>query len=237
MSREILTLSIETATMAGSLAVSRGSELLMASEGNPETSHSNTLLADLDQLFSHSKVELSDVELFAVAIGPGSFTGLRIGLATVKALAESLNRPFIGVPTLAAIAHSAGVSDLTVALLPAGRGEVFAQSFAVSSNGFVKELDEPAHLPPRLAITRYESEPTVVWAGEGASIHKEMINDVCRQLTGKHWSVTPPPSNLARHVALLSYQKWERNELQNPDQLQALYVRPSDAEIKVNVDR
>ena len=103
MNEQYLVLSIETATLAGSIAISKGSKILASSCGDPKLSHSNTLLADIDVLLAKANVTLSDVSLFAVAAGPGSFTGLRIGIATVKALANTMNRACIGVPTLAIV--------------------------------------------------------------------------------------------------------------------------------------
>src|SRR5690242_12795990 len=124
---EPLILSLETATLAGSIAVSRASSVLAHRVGRPEVSHSNTLLSDINDILSRLDLSIRDIDLFAVASGPGSFTGLRIGLATVKAFAATLHRECVGIPTLEAIAHSAGVAHAVVALLPAGRGEVFVQ--------------------------------------------------------------------------------------------------------------
>src|SRR5215213_11524682 len=121
-----LILSVETATLSGSVALLRGEQVLAALAGDSGVSHSNTLLNDIDKLLHEAQIDLPQVDLFAVATGPGSFTGLRIGIATVKALAATLDRPCAGVPTLQAIALAAGESRRSVALLPAGRGEVFA---------------------------------------------------------------------------------------------------------------
>ena len=93
MSTETLILAVETATLAGSIAIVRGDKVIAGSNGDPAISHSNTLLADLDQLLTETKITLAEIDLFAVAAGPGSFTGLRIGIATVKALAATLARP------------------------------------------------------------------------------------------------------------------------------------------------
>src|ERR1043166_623128 len=111
MPMESTILAIETATLAGSIAIVRGEEVIAGSNGDPAISHSNTLLADLDQLLNHAKIKLSEVDLFAVAAGPGSFTGLRIGIATIKALAATLARPTAAVPTLQAIALAGGASE------------------------------------------------------------------------------------------------------------------------------
>jgi tRNA threonylcarbamoyladenosine biosynthesis protein TsaB len=113
-----LILAVETATLAGSIAIARGAEVIGSSISDPAISHSNTLLADLDRLLAETAIKLQDIDLFAVAAGPGSFTGLRIGIATIKALTVTLERPSAAIPTLQAVALSGGVSDASVALLP-----------------------------------------------------------------------------------------------------------------------
>src|SRR5687767_12148214 len=231
MSSEPLILAVETATLSGSLALTRGAEVIGGFNGDPAVSHSNTLLADLDKLLSESKVTLVTVDLFAVAAGPGSFTGLRIGIATVKALAATLDRPCAAVPTLHAVALSGGASEASVALLPAGRGEVFAQLFSVSTDGVVKALDEPSHISPKKMIDKYGSLESVVWCGSGAIAQRELI---ASSDEGKEWRIPPQTDNLAEHVAALALRNFNEDRLVAPEELQAIYVRPSDAELKVS---
>jgi len=236
-----LILSIETATLAGSICLTRGSELLAETSGDPKVSHSNTLLSEIDQLLRNADLSLDDVQFFAVAAGPGSFTGLRIGIATIKALAETLNKPCVGVPTLEAIAHAAGPSERTLALLPAGRGEVFAQSFSVSASSGTKPLDEAAHLPPLRTLERYKEVRDIMLAGEGASAHLEKFKDWTSQhglelkdaaSTKSGWRVAPIEAKLAFHVSQLALERINAGHVDQPDALQAIYVRPSDAELK-----
>jgi tRNA threonylcarbamoyladenosine biosynthesis protein TsaB len=210
--------------------VTRGAEVIGSLEGDPAVSHSNTLLADVDKLLARTGVVLTDVDLFAVAAGPGSFTGLRIGIATIKALAVTLNRPCAAVPTLQAVALAGGPSKTTVALLPAGRGEVFAQSYSVSADA-VMALDEPAHISPQKMIDKYGSLETALWCGEGAIAQRELIES---SAAGRQWQIAPRTDNLARYVATLALMNFQRDELIAPDALQAIYVRPSDAELKVS---
>ena len=138
--------------MAGSVWLGRGTAQLATRVGDPKVSQSASLLQDISDCLDEAGVKLAEVDLFACASGPGSFTGLRIGIATLKALAASLARPCVGIPTLHAVAHAAGPSRATVALLPAGRGEVFAQMFSVSEGGIVTELDSAAHLSPQRLV-------------------------------------------------------------------------------------
>lgn len=189
-------------------------------------------------------VELSTVDLLAAAIGPGSFTGLRIGLATVKSLAVSLERKCVGVSTLAAVAHAAGTADRIVALLPAGRGEVFAQMFAVRDNE-VGALNEPAHISPAALVAKYGNHAQLTWAGEGAHAQVELIRSEARAkgielqvgAPAPHtngWRLAPPSPELAQDVAKLAAREWRKGNVIDPEELRANYVRASDAEIKTH---
>ena len=231
MTSEPVILAIETATLAGSITLARGEQIVDSFSGDPKISHSNTLLADLDKLLSQTNTKLAEIDLFAVAAGPGSFTGLRIGIATVKALAATLDRPCAAVPTLQAVALSGGPSESSVSLLPAGRGEVFAQLFSVSGDDAVTALDEAAHIAPAKMIEKYGSIENVLWCGEGAIAQRELIETAAE---GKKWRIASQIQNLAQYVSKLALQSFRQDRLAAPDALQAIYVRPSDAELKVS---
>lgn len=236
-------LSLETATIGGSICVARGTDALATREGDAKVSHSNSLLSDINECLKDAGFRLADVELFACASGPGSFTGLRIGIATLKALAATLDRPCVGVPTLHAIAQSAGEANATVALLPAGRGEVFAQMFSVAAEELV-ELDTAAHLSPAKLIERYQVAPNLVWTGPGAVVHLALLQDYAAQhgipfaertaQTNVHstgWQIARPRTNLAQNVSILALRLFAAGQFQTAESLRAKYVRPSDAEI------
>src|SRR5690242_19386930 len=106
---EPVMLASETATRAGSVAVARGEQVLSSRVGDPDVSHSTNLIEMIESALNDARMKLSDVDFFAAAVGPGSFTGLRIGLATVKALASVTHRQIVGISTLAAIAHATRV--------------------------------------------------------------------------------------------------------------------------------
>lgn len=238
-----LILAIDTATRAGSVALARGADLLSLQTGDRETSHSVDLIVTVAAALESIGAKLNDVDLFAAASGPGSFTGLRIGLASIKSFAVSAGKRCVGVPTLAAIAHAAGESAQTVALLPAGRGEVFAQLFSVDADG-VTSLDSPAHLSPAIVLEKYTSIETLIWAGEGAHSHSGTISERAKT-AGPRWSEQGPESDaeamgwvlaprcdeLAGSIAALAYDEYRAGRTTSPEELRAIYVRPSDAEI------
>jgi len=243
-------LSLETATMGGSVFVGRGKLQLAARNGDPQVSQSNSLLTDINTSLEEAGVLLPDVDLLACAAGPGSFTGLRIGIATLKALAATLDRPCAGIPTLQAVAHGAGPSTATVALLPAGRGEVFAQMFSVSQDETVTGLDSATHLSPQRLVEKYAAFRDLTWAGAGAHQKRQFLEGYAQQLDipfveevpefPRHpqrqarnvWRLAAKEKNLAQHVSALALQWFESGELQSPHSVRAIYVRPSDAELK-----
>ncbi|MEK6280428.1 MAG: tRNA (adenosine(37)-N6)-threonylcarbamoyltransferase complex dimerization subunit type 1 TsaB [Acidobacteriota bacterium] len=240
-----LILSLETATLGGSVFLGQGNDQLAARLGDPTVSHSNSLLSDIAGALEEVGLSLQDVELLACASGPGSFTGLRIGIATLKALAATLGLPCVGVPTLQAVAHAAGPSRATVALLPAGRGELFSQMFSVSDDGQVSQVDAAAHVSPARLMDKYGALENITWAGSGALAQREFLEQQAlergiafHELAGltttsvSGWKVIPEITNLARHVAALAVQLIHSGKVQSPHSLSAIYVRPSDAELK-----
>ena len=245
LSTEPIILAIETATRAGSVAIARGENILASRSGDASSSHSQDLIENIDAVLKEAGVELSTIDLLAAAIGPGSFTGLRIGLATAKSLAVSLDRRCVGVSTLAAVSHAAGVGERIVALLPAGRGEVFAQMFAVRDDE-VKPLDEPAHISPNALVAKYGSYPQLTWAGEGAHAQVELIRGEARakgiELTGRMLTNKTRTDGCSRRrlqdLPRMSRnwrsREWRKGNVIDPEELRANYVRASDAEIKTH---
>jgi len=238
-----LILALDTATRAGSVALARGRETLCLMTSDNDTSHSIDLLANVEAALDSAHAKLADIDLFAAASGPGSFTGLRIGLATVKSFAMSAGRECVGVPTLAAVAHAAGDSERTVALIPAGRGEVFAQLFSVDGDD-VRELDQADYISPKAVLERYEGIEKLTWAGEGAH-NVEVLRAAAGgdEMASGHrtsggsngslngWSLAPRAGELARSIAALALREYERGRAISAEHLHAIYVRPSDAEI------
>jgi tRNA threonylcarbamoyladenosine biosynthesis protein TsaB len=242
----MLTLSVETATERRSVAVLREGRLLSLCERELRDGGGAAVLADIDRALSEAHLRVADVELFAAASGPGSFTGLRAGLATMKALAATLGRPVIGVPTLHALARSARPAQSLCALLPAGRGEVFAQMLRVTLEGEVEELGPPEHVPPERLLERMSGAGGVKFAGGGAHKFEELLRERAvalglnfRELTDAReepredeWALAPEIESLAAEVGAIALSRYAAGERGSAGELCAIYVRPSDAELK-----
>jgi tRNA threonylcarbamoyladenosine biosynthesis protein TsaB len=245
----LLTLAVETTTEKRSAAVARGEVLLALRQSELRGGVAAAgVLEDVDRALAQARVGLEEVELFAAAVGPGSFTGLRSGLATLKALAVTLGRPLVGVPTLHALAHASRPAERLVALIPAGRGEVFAQLLRATSVGAVEELSEPAHVKPARLLGRLKGlGGGIKWAGGGAFKYLEMIReaaessglrlseaaDSAARPAGDEWVLAPLHEALAADVASLGQSSYKNEGAADASDIKALYVRPSDAELNV----
>jgi tRNA threonylcarbamoyl adenosine modification protein YeaZ len=250
-----LILSLDTTTEMRSVAVVRGARVLAVTGGRVLRENSARVLHDVDEALSASGFKLDDIELFAVATGPGSFTGLRSGLATIKAFASTLNRPVSGVPTLHAVAYSSGPAPRVLACLPAGRGEIFGQLLSVAdAPQGVSELSEPFHLSPAAVCEKAAQwGGDLLWAGAGAhaaalrefaagqgSIRLvedgeaalgDAREDGLHPESLAHWTFAPPSESYAIGVAALGLMNYRAGRTIVAEDLQALYVRLSDAEL------
>lgn len=244
-----LILSLDTATEMRSVAVVRGERVLACTQARVLRENSARVLQEVEEALSASGVELGEIELFAAATGPGSFTGLRSGLATIKAFAATLNRRVTGIPTLHAVAYACGPAPRVLACLPAGRGEVFAQLLSVEGGNALRELSEPFHLSPAAVFEKALSwGGNLKWAGAGAHAHAGAIREFAagREIIWRVedtsedkfdaekkviWTLAPPQESYAIQIAALGLMNYLAGSTMVAEDLQALYVRLSDAEL------
>jgi tRNA threonylcarbamoyl adenosine modification protein YeaZ len=244
-----LVLALDTATDVRSVAVVRGGRTLALASEPAGAKGASLVLSQIDAALRAAGVAFADVGLFAVATGPGSFTGLRAGLATVKAFAATTNLRAAGVPTLHAVACAAGPSACTIAAIPAGRGELFAQFLRIGADGNVEELTAPAHIKPASLVEQARDfSADAKWVGGGAVAHKDSIHEAAeragygwRELTpleaheerahAPGWSLIAPFDSYAEQIARLGLLDWGKGTTVDAGSLRALYVRPSDAEL------
>ena len=180
---------------------------------------------------------MAAVDLFAIASGPGSFTGLRIGLATIQGLAFVTNRPIVGVSALEAVAHAAsgGAKTGTVigAWMDAHRREVFSALYRVTSAapfdpGRLAEIEPAAVGNPATTLARWAGLASGPWivAGDGAAAYAALIRD-----NGLDAAVVIDPSPLAGAIGRIAVARARRGEAVAPAAIRPLYVRRPDAEI------
>jgi tRNA threonylcarbamoyladenosine biosynthesis protein TsaB len=206
-----LILSIDTTHEYGSIALTRGETLIEEVALHSPDGFAHVLFQEIDALLRRHGCALSDVGCFASAIGPGSFTGVRVGITCVKGLAEGTGRPVVGVSNLQALA-AFGSCPQRAPVLDARRGEIYGAVY--SADGALIQDEVVAKLP--------------VWlAGMPAGV--EFISTDFAELNGV--PVIQAPRALAAVIGRIAYRRFTGGEAMDPARLDANYVRRSDAEL------
>ena len=237
----MLVLALDSTTRAGSIALLRDGALIDQVVGDAARPHAERLPGDATQLLARHGFAIADVGLFAVAAGPGSFTGLRIGIAAVQGLAWASGRPVVGVSALEALAHTAWRAGLVAGggrvgvWMDAQRSEVFSAVYAVppvsttTGERGLSEIDAAAVEPPGTGASRwhaaYIADPFPI-VGDGAIRYAEVLRtslgDVVRILE---------PQPIAPSIAALAAARYLAGDTGLPHALRPVYVRRPDAEL------
>ena len=224
----MLVLGIETSTRQGGVAIVGEDHVLCETVLNVEVTHSERLLPAVDRALDEARITLDGLGGIAVSIGPGSFTGLRIGLSTAKGLAYATGLPLVGVPTLEAMAWTLPAARWQVCpVLDARKQEVYAALFRHEPEG-LRRVTEDAALPPE-DLCRLIRNPTL-FLGDGADAYGALF----RERLGDKMLLPPLASRGARPacVAELGRRRLLRGERDEPDSLVPRYLRPSEAELR-----
>jgi tRNA threonylcarbamoyladenosine biosynthesis protein TsaB len=224
-------LAVETSTRTGALALLEAGVVIAESRVNITVTHGERLMVAIDGVLRSARRELSEVDAFAVALGPGSFTGLRIGLSTVKSLAFATGRPVAGVPTLDALAWSLPFCAHPVCpVLDARKNEVYAAVYRTREGRL--EVLEPARAvaPATLAEDlRARLDEPVVFLGDGVAPFAGVLTEVL----GTRARLAPAALRLPSAVTVgeLAGRALAGGETMDPAGLLPIYLRPSEAEL------
>ena len=220
-------LSIETSTRVGSVAIIEDKHLIAEYILNVVSTHSERLLPSIDQILKDSQLTVRDIEGFAVSLGPGSFTGLRIGISTVKGLALAAEKGVVGVPTLDVLAHNLMFTRLLVCpLLDARKGEVYTALYQGDGSGRLEKLTPDLAIKPEELLTRIK-EP-VIFLGDGVEAYRDKLRsgqDNC--FFAPVYLHQPRASVLAK----LGLEKFKQGHMFKEEEIQPLYCRLAEAEI------
>lgn len=241
-----LILAIDTTSRRGSVALARAGRVVGLLGLESAEQQSAVLWSDVDLLFGRAGATVGDVDAFAVARGPGGFTGLRVGLAAAAGLARATGKPLYGASSLELTARGAGAAPRVWAVLNAYRKEVYAQPFAVDADGRVTPLAEPLVSAPGEIFARFGDEPCVV-VGSGADAYAELLASAAAERgialarsrvassPSRGWLHAPESAFLAGELATLA-AGWLA-EGREAGSVEPLYVRLSEAEINLKAGR
>lgn len=226
-------LAVDTATGSLSVAIMDAGSLCTEITRSTGETHARHLMTLVDTALNLSGMSVADLDAFAVTIGPGTFTGLRIGLSSVQGMATATSKPMAGISSLDALAAQAapssqGAGYLVCAMLDARRQEVYGGLFRTGGQAVVP-VSEPRVGSPEALVDEIE-EPCFL-VGSGALLYQNVL----REKLADRFTLAPPNAHTIRGetIARLALATFENNTAPVNRVLQPLYLRKSDAEINL----
>lgn len=210
-------LNIETATTNCSVSLSRkGKTIVLKEDYNDNYSHAERLHVYIDAVLKEANVKQEELSAVAVSKGPGSYTGLRIGVSAVKGLCFALEKPLISIPTLEALAHQVKIDEgIIISMLDARRMEVFS---AIYDSNYNEIRETQAQILDETSFEDYLEKGKVYFVGNGVEKTKELI---------KHPNAVFVENKLpsANEMGLLSYNKFQINDIEDTAYFEPYYLK------------
>ncbi len=212
-------LSISTSSNISSVAINEDEKLILELNISNNKTHSETLIPQVEELLKKTNLNLSQIDLIACDIGPGSFTGIRIGIASAKAIAESLDIPITSVSSLEALAYNIDSTKYNTicSLIDARNDQVYAGIFDENYNLIEDYIADDINI----VINSLKKYKNIIYTGDGALAHQKLLNI-------KNFEY----ENVihAKNIAKCGYNKFKNKAITNADTITPLYLRKSQAE-------
>ncbi len=220
-------LAIDTATNSGGAALCRNGEVIASLMVKAPLQYAETILHLVDFLLEQHQLKLEEMDCFAVTNGPGSFTGLRIGIATVKGFCQGLNKPAVGISTLESLAYRFCWAHSRVApMIDARRNQIYGAIFKFNGSRIELEQKEEVRSPEQWVKEIAGQE--CLFVGDGAKLYKETIVAAHPEAL-----VVETDNRVLEALCQLGYERFREGATQAAQQLKANYIRPSDARKKL----
>jgi tRNA threonylcarbamoyladenosine biosynthesis protein TsaB len=225
----VIVLGIETSTPQTSVAFANEHGLIAATAVSAGRTHHETVLPAIEQITKWTGVELANVAGVAVGIGPGLFTGIRVGVEIAKSLAQTLQIPILGVPSLDILAFDVRHARRTIgAAIDARRGEVFACLYDPVPGGVARRGEFMVLSPEQLAAELQATGEDVLLTGNGATLYRQQLEEVGGKVEFASQAGAHPQATALVELALPQFAREEHDPL---FEVAPIYLRKSDAEI------
>jgi len=222
-------LAIDSSGMVASVAILSEDKLIGEYTINNKKTHSQTLLPMIDEMIQMIGMTLEEIDVIAIAAGPGSFTGLRIGSATAKGLAFALNKPIVSVPTLEAIAANVyGTTELLCPIMDARNNQVFVGMYCYEGDVLEVVVEPTVMTLEELCAKLDELGENVMFLGDGISVYQEALKEklhVKKSFAPAHLS-----NQRASAVGMRGFVRYKEGKIDSANTHVPEYLRLSQAE-------
>ena len=216
-------LSVDTSAVSASVAVTEDEKVISLININAGLTHSRTLLPMIDAALKNSETDIGSIDCFACSAGPGSFTGIRIGISALKGLCDGLSKKCIAVSTLEGLAYNLlGTDCIACAVMDARCKQVYTALFDIEGGRVTRLTEDEAIKIEDLKERLQDKEKKVIFVGDGAEIcHRELGYDIAPAVIRYQNGAS---------VGICAFRNFSEDRLLTPDSLMPVYLRLPQAE-------
>lgn len=218
-------LAVDTSTMMSSISILENDKIIADSSINQKETHSEMLVPLIKRMLDDLKIKANDIDLFAIAKGPGSFTGLRIGMTSLKAMAQALDKPLIGISTLEGMAYSILNDNYVLPIIDARGKRYFAGLYKWNNNQLEMQFEEI--IEEEELENRIKNIDKLTIVGEAISKLPLSIKEASN-IKLAHAGLN---NGISRNIAILAKERFERGDIDSTYDITPNYLRKSQAEI------
>lgn len=228
-------LAVDTSSKNCSVSIievdeSKNFNILIEENNDDEKTHSQKLMPMIDNMFTSSNLSLDDIDLLACCLGPGSFTGIRIGIATIKAFADAKNIPTVGVTSLESLAYNVNTNSFIFPLIDCKNGNVYSALFSCTNNTYSQigdNIAENINITLDNFMQHLNSSLPITFIGNGSILYKDLI---LKKFSD--YNIMFSNSNIQSSISLAkcAYDKYLNGLYGDSNYISPLYLRKSQAE-------
>ena len=221
-------LAIDTSSKICSVSILEDNKLILEKHNNDEKTHSQKLMPLIDELLKECNIKLEDINLYACSVGPGSFTGLRIGISTVKAFSDATNIQTCGISSLESLAYNISEKGLIASIIDAKNENVYFSLFLHSENGYKKIEDFCADNIYNVIdkLLKY-ADCEIICVGDGSLIYKNILSEKIKNIK---FADEEKNDQTSVSIGKAAYDKFLKGIHGNSNSLIPMYLRKSQAE-------
>ena len=223
-------LAIDTSSKICSVSILEDNNVIIEKHNDDEKTHSQKLMPLIDEIFKESNLTLDNIDLLACSQGPGSFTGIRIGISTVKAFADVKNIPIIGVTSLESLAYNITDSGLIATIIDAKHDNVYFGLYELKDNKYTTIIEPISDTITNVIQSLKNYSDTITFIGDGSEVHKELL-----AAEFSNCSFASANQNIQTSISIgkSAYDKFVAKDYEPSYSLSPIYLKKSQAEINL----
>jgi len=227
-------LAIDTSSKICSVSLLENNDVILEKHTNDEKTHSQNLMPLVYELFKETNLSLDDIDLLSCCLGPGSFTGIRIGIATVKAFADSKNIPVIGVTSLESLAYNIQKNGLIVSLIDAKNDNVYYSLFSFDGNTYKQIGEYKADTIQNILDSLSIYDDSLIFVGDGSKLHQEKIKTFIKN---PEFASDEQNNQTSISIGKSAYNKFNAGLSGDSNSILPIYLRKSQAERQLDGEK